>query len=72
MVHGVEAAFDVGLHHIPIPPVLPVKGEVADRFPCPALGALPITAGQQLLRIDGIQEPGPGGLEEFILEHRDA
>ncbi|HEX9869378.1 MAG TPA: hypothetical protein VGC99_12455 [Candidatus Tectomicrobia bacterium] len=72
MVHVVAAAFHVGLHHLPIPPVLPVTGQVSDRIPCPTSGPVPITTRQTLLRIDRRQEPGAGCLQERIFDHRDA
>ena len=65
-----EKAVDVGLHHISIPPVLQVNGQVTDRIPCPACRPVPITTSQQLLLIDRIQDSGTGGLEEFILYDR--
>lgn len=55
MVPVVEDALQVGLHHSAIPPVWQVKGQGTDRLPCPALGAVPITTRQNLLRRERMQ-----------------
>lgn len=72
LVHVVEEAFDVGRYHIPVPPLLPVKGQVADRLPGPALGAVPITPRQNLLLLERLQDSGAGGLQALVVDRRNA
>src|SRR5215475_12766737 len=42
MVQVVKEALDIGLDQVAIPSVLEVKGEVADRIPCPPSGAIAV------------------------------
>ena len=68
----IEEALNVGLHHIPIPPVLQVKGQVSDRSPCPTFRPVPITAPQKFLLVNRVQDSGAGCLEPLVLDHQDA
>jgi hypothetical protein len=72
MVHVVEDAVTIGLHHRPLPPVWPVHGQVADRLPGPARGAVPIPARQTLRRSNRVQESGVGGRKERVCDARHA
>jgi hypothetical protein len=52
----VEAAWDIGLHPIPISSVLQIEGEVSDRLQRSASGSIAVPALQKILRIDCRQQ----------------
>src|SRR6266571_1564656 len=68
MVHMLEAAFDISLYQVAIPPVLEVKGEVADRIQRPPSGAIAVTTIQKILLIDCRQQLRTGQLHQFVFE----
>ena len=72
LVHGVEHAVHVGLHHRSRPPVLPGTGPVTDRLPGPACRPVPLARCPTRRRIDRLPEPGTPCLQACILAHREA
>jgi hypothetical protein len=68
----VDTAVDGGLHPLAIPPVWPGNGPVVARLPRPTCRPVPSTTAQHRLRLERLQDAGPGGLEAFRREPREA
>jgi hypothetical protein len=71
VVEIIEEALDVGLHDIPIDPVLQVEGELPHRIQCATVWSVSIAACEEVLLVDGHEQLGTGELHQLVLQRRD-